>query len=72
MKGGNSAAFEQCYNAQAAVEVQSRLIVGARIGTTGNDQEQLVPTVRAIGPQVGTVAAVLADRGLRSTRRWEK
>lgn len=68
MKGGNSVAFEQCYNAQAAVEVQSRLIVGARIGTSGNDQEQLVATVRAILPQAGTVAAVLADRGFYSEK----
>jgi transposase len=68
MKGGRSTAFEQCYNAQAAVEVQSRLIVGTRIATSGNDQEQLVPTVRAIVPQAGTVAAVLADRGFYSEK----
>ena len=31
MKAGNGQHFEQCYNAQAAVEVDSRLIVGERV-----------------------------------------
>jgi hypothetical protein len=66
MKDGSSAAFAQCYNAQAAVEVESRLIVGVRVAATATDAEQLVPTVRAIVPQVGPVAAVLADRGFYS------
>jgi transposase len=68
MKGGNSTAFAQCYNAQAAVEVQSRLIVGARVSTSGSDGEQLVPTVHAIVPPVGPVAVVLADRGFYSEK----
>ena len=31
MKAGNGQHFEQSYNAQAAVEVESRLIVGQRV-----------------------------------------
>jgi transposase len=58
--------FEQAYNAQAAVEVESRLIVGQRVTTAGPDQRQLVPTVRAIVPQVGPVKEVLADSGFYS------
>ncbi len=36
---------EQAYNAQAAVEVESRLIVGQRVTDAPNDKEQWVPTV---------------------------
>jgi transposase len=58
--------FEQAYNAQAAVEVDSRLIVGQRLTNVPNDQPQLVPTVRAIEPCVGTVKQVLVDSGFVS------
>jgi len=58
--------FEQAYNAQAAVEVDSRLIVGQRVSTVPNDQRQLVPTVRVIGPAVGAVKEVLVDSGFVS------
>jgi transposase len=66
MKAGSGAQFEQAYNAQAAVEVNSRLIVGARVSAAPNDLEQLVPSVRAIPPTVGPVTAVLADKGFYS------
>jgi len=58
--------FQQCYNAQAAVEVQSRLIVGERVSQAPNDKEELVPTVAAIAPEAGPIAAVLADSGFYS------
>jgi len=58
--------FEQAYNAQAAVEVDSRLIVGQRVTNVPNDQPQLVPTVRAIEPCVGAVREVLVDSGFVS------
>jgi hypothetical protein len=58
--------FEQAYNAQAAVEVESRLIVGQRVTTAANDQRQLVPSVRAIEPAVGPVKEVLVDGGFFS------
>lgn len=58
--------FEQAYNAQAAVEVDSRLIVGQRVTKVANDQRQLVPTVRAIEPCVGRVKEVLVDSGFFS------
>jgi transposase len=66
MKAGNGAHFEQAYNAQAAVEVESRLIVGQRVSHAANDKKQLVPTVAAIAPAVGRVEAVLADSGFYS------
>jgi transposase len=63
MKAGNGQHFEQSYNAQAAVEVQSRLIVGPRLSDAPNDKEQLVPDVQAIPEQAGSLRAVLVDRG---------
>lgn len=64
MKDG--AGFEQSYNAQAAVEVESRLIVGARVSQAPNDKQELAPTFAAIPPEVGLVGAVLTDNGFYS------
>jgi transposase len=66
MKAGSGQHFEQSYNAQAAVEVDSRLIVGERVSQAPNDKEQLAPTVAAVGPPVESVAAVLTDSGFYS------
>ena len=66
MKAGSGGHFEQAYNAQAAVEVDSRLIVGARVSDAPNDKEQLVPTLAAVVPQAGPVAEALLDSGFVS------
>jgi hypothetical protein len=66
MKAGSGQHFEQSYNAQAAVEVDSRLIVGERVSQAPNDKEQLAPTVAAVRPPVESVAAVLTDSGFYS------
>ncbi len=66
MKAGNGNHFEQSYNAQAAVEVCSRLIVGQRVCPSPNDKQELVADVQAIPPQVGSVEAVLIDSGFYS------
>jgi transposase len=58
--------FEQCYNAQAAVEVESRLIVGQRVSAAPNDKEQLVPSLGAVAAEAGPVAEVLIDSGFLS------
>lgn len=70
MKSGGS--FEQCYNAQAVVEVESRLIVGERVSQAANDKQELVPTVAAIQPAVGPVAEVLVDSGFYSEQAVQK
>jgi transposase len=44
MKTGGG--FEQCYNAQAAVDVDSRLIVGERVSQAPNDKQELVSAAR--------------------------
>jgi len=66
MKAGNGQHFEQSYNAQAAVEVESRLIVGQRVSQSANDKQELVPSVAAIGRPVASVAEVLVDSGFYS------
>jgi transposase len=66
MKAGRGQHFEQSYNAQAAVEVDSRFIVGERVSQAPNDKEQLAPTVAAVGQPVASVAAVLTDSGFYS------
>ena len=66
MKAGNGNHFEQSYNAQAAVEVESRLIVGERMSQSPNDKQELVADVQAIPPQAGSIEAVLIDSGFYS------
>jgi Transposase and inactivated derivatives len=57
--------FQQCYNAQAGVETDSRLIVGARLAQAPNDKEQLVPTLAAVREHVAP-GHVLIDSGFVS------
>ena len=76
MKAGSGQHFEQSYNAQAAVEVDSRLIVGERVSQAPNDKEELVPTVAAVG-RAGGISRRRPDRQRilqRSggARRWNK
>lgn len=66
MKAGSGEHFEQSYNAQAAVEVDSRLIVGQRVDNAPNDKEQLVPTLEAVVAEAGVVKEALIDSGFVS------
>ena len=68
MKAGTGQHFEQCYNAQAAVEVESRLIVGQRVSQAPNDKQELGPTLAAIPAAAGSLAAVLVDSGFFSAK----
>ncbi len=58
--------FQQTYNAQAAVEIESRLVVSHAVSDAPNDKEQLAPTLDALSPVVKSVAAVLIDSGFYS------
>jgi transposase len=64
MKAGGG--FEQCYNAQAAVEVTTMLIVGEHVTDQANDKQQLVPTLAVVSPVIDQVAAILVDSGYYS------
>jgi transposase len=68
MKAGNGEHFEQSFNAQAAVEVDSRLIVGERVSQAPNDKQELVPTVTSIPAEAGPIGAVLTDNGFFSEK----
>jgi len=61
--------FEQCYNAQASVDVDSRLIVTNHVSPQANDQRELEPTLVQLKDQesaLGKVTDLLADAGYLS------
>ena len=68
MPAGGKGRFEQAFNAQAAVEVDSRLIVAQHVTQDTNDKHQLVPTVAVIAPVVASVKEVLVDTGYVSEK----
>jgi transposase/IS5 family transposase len=58
--------FDQCYNAQAAVDVGSMLIVATFVTQAGKDSRQVVPMLDALArkrDQVGQPTHFLADTG---------
>ena len=66
MKAGSGEHFEQSYNAQAGVEIESRLIVTQCVSDAPNDKQELAPTLGACSPVVESIAAVLVDSGFYS------
>jgi len=65
MKTGEG--FQQCYNAQAAVEAGSQIIVAAELNNCAADSGQLLPVVAAARAATGRKPqAVLADAGYRA------
>jgi len=63
MKNGNNKGFEQSYNTQAAVEHDSRLIVGNTLTNHPNDKQEGVPTAQAIPAELGKPEAAAMDNG---------
>ena len=63
MKNGNNKGFEQSYNAQAAVEHESRLIVGNALSNHPNDKQEGVATAKAIPTELGKPEAAAMDNG---------
>jgi transposase len=62
--------FVQGYNAQAAVDIDSRLIVARHLTTAANDKRELIPALeqlRALPKCLGQVTAVVADNGYLSS-----
>lgn len=70
MKAGNGKHFEQAYNAQSAVDIESRLIVSQSVTDQANDKQQLVPVVAGIKVPY-TAETVLADSGYFSEEAIE-
>jgi hypothetical protein len=63
MKNSTDEGFDQHYNAQAAVDQASLLIVAASLSNHPNDQKEAAPTLDAIALQVGKPEAVALDNG---------
>ena len=66
MKNGNKGGFEQCYNGQVAVDQKAFLIVANTLSNHTNDQQEALPTVDAIAPELGVPAAAALDAGYLS------
>ena len=66
MKCGSSG-FEQCYNAQIAVDEAERIIVATGVTQSGSDVDQLAPMLEQTQANAGTgPTRALADAGYRS------
>ena len=62
--------FEQCYNAQAAVDTQTMLVVAVALSNAGNDKQQVGPmldVLAALPASLGKARHLLADTGYCST-----
>ena len=61
-----SGGFEQCYNAQAGVDVATKIIVSAHVTQEPNDKQQMKPTLEklAVLPrELGEVTGLISDSG---------
>ena len=72
MKNSNNDGFDQHYNVQAAVEQDSRLIVGNTVSNHPNDKGEAIPTVDAIPAEVGKPEAAALDNGYFSSTNIEE
>lgn len=68
-----SSGFDQCYNAQIAVDGESRLIVANQVTQNGSDRAELLPILEAARTITGHFpAVVLADAGYRCEETFQK
>jgi transposase len=72
MKNSNNDGFDQHYNVQAAVDQDSRLIVGNTVSNHPNDKGEAIPTVDAIPAEVGKPKAAALDNGYFSPTNIEE
>jgi len=64
MKAGSGQHFEQCYNAQAAVDIEgSMLITGGYVTNSCNDKNELDKVVDSVEPQARKIDDICADTG---------
>jgi transposase len=68
MKGGTGKQFEQGYNAQAAVDTGSMLIVGGYVTNHPNDKEELEEITGRADTEAYRVETVSADSGYYSAK----
>lgn len=66
--------FEQAYNAQAAVDAATMLVVGTGLTQAPNDKEQVEPMLQSLAAQpetLGTVEQLIADTGYYSEKNLQ-
>ena len=64
MRKNKRSAYEQGYNAQAAVDADgSQLVLSSHVSQCASDRNELVAAVQAIPESVGTPQTILADNG---------
>ena len=66
--------FEQSYNAQAAVDAESMLVVAIDIAQVATDKQQIEPMLEVLGglpDELGSIEHVLADNGYFSAANVE-
>ena len=66
MKNSTDAGFDQHYNAQAAVEQDSFLIVANGLSNHPNDKAEALPTLDSLAPELGQPLAAALDNGFFS------
>ena len=66
MKNSTHDGFDQHYNAQAAVDQDSLLIVAPSLSNHPNDQREVEPTLDHLSPQLGQPTAAALDNGFFS------
>jgi transposase len=72
MLDGATKAFQQSYNAQAAVDCRSQVIVSADVTQEANDKHQLIPMIEQVEGNLGEIPdCVLADNGYFSEANVE-
>lgn len=67
--------FEQCYNAQASVDIESMLVVGQHLTQNSNDALEIEPALAALNKlpeELGTIDALLADAGYFSQNNVDR
>lgn len=68
-----SGGFEQCYNAQIAVDAEAQIIVAAEVTQAANDKQQLTPVTNAIEAETGELPdEITADSGYHSEENCKK
>lgn len=71
---GPGGGFDQSYNAQAVVAVESLLVVAPAVTQAPNDKQQLIPMVqklKGLPKELGRAQCLLADSGYLSERNVE-
>ena len=61
--------FEQSYNAQAAVDTDTMLVIATGLTQAANDKQQITPMVETLGAlpeELGEVSELLTDAGYYS------